>query len=291
MSLPDRDKQKASIGREFIKFSELMPSVNPAQPPIKKTLVLIDGSLKSRAAVLLAGEINRFFGTKIDVICFYADHKEAPLLPKESYEVSLAFAYEHLKSEDFEIKGQVLEDISTLKQILDAILKTEEHDLIIVPSSFIGIKKTILQQAEDDSEAQVSILGDIFDYLNEGNIVPLLLVQSEKVNIELLLKSTGILVNSYTNLRVCVEKAIQYSDKKAYIHAIININPSHHEDLSSEEFEALIKKHSNEGDVVLDPFLGGGTTLFACKESNRLFRGCELAKEYYDKVVTLCNAQ
>ena len=114
MSLPDRDKQKASIGREFIKFSELMPSVNPAQPPIKKTLVLIDGSLKSRAAVLLAGEINRFFGTKIDVICFYADHKEAPLLPKESYEVSLAFAYEHLKSEDFEIKGTNVQGVHGL---------------------------------------------------------------------------------------------------------------------------------------------------------------------------------
>ena len=56
-------------------------------------------------------------------------------------------------------------------------------------------------------------------------------------------------------------------------------------------FEALIKKHSNEGDVVLDPFLGGGTTLFACKATNRTFKGCELVKEYYDKVVALCNAQ
>jgi len=54
-------------------------------------------------------------------------------------------------------------------------------------------------------------------------------------------------------------------------------------------FEALIKKHSNEGDVVLDPFLGGGTTLFACKETNRHFKGCEVVKEYYDKVMALCN--
>jgi len=56
-------------------------------------------------------------------------------------------------------------------------------------------------------------------------------------------------------------------------------------------FEALIKKHSNEGDVVLDPFLGGGTTLFACKETNRIFKGCELVKEYIDKVTALYNAQ
>lgn len=52
-------------------------------------------------------------------------------------------------------------------------------------------------------------------------------------------------------------------------------------------FEALIQKQSNEGDVVLDPFLGGGTTAFACKNTNRKFRGCEISKEYYDHVQTL----
>jgi len=56
-------------------------------------------------------------------------------------------------------------------------------------------------------------------------------------------------------------------------------------------FEALIKKHSNKGDIVLDPFLGGGTTLFACKETNRNFKGCEVDKEYYDKVMELCNTK
>ena len=49
-------------------------------------------------------------------------------------------------------------------------------------------------------------------------------------------------------------------------------------------FEELIKKHSNENDTVLDTFLGGGTTLVACKNTNRKFKGCELNKEYFDKV-------
>ena len=52
-------------------------------------------------------------------------------------------------------------------------------------------------------------------------------------------------------------------------------------------FEDIIKKHSNEGDVVLDTFLGGGTTVFACKNTNRTFKGCEISKEYYDKVIEL----
>jgi len=52
-------------------------------------------------------------------------------------------------------------------------------------------------------------------------------------------------------------------------------------------FEELIKKHSNENDVVLDTFLGGGTTAIACKNTNRMFKGCEISKEYFDKVIQL----
>lgn len=52
-------------------------------------------------------------------------------------------------------------------------------------------------------------------------------------------------------------------------------------------FEELIKKHSNEGDVVLDTFLGGGTTAIASKNTNRNFKGCELSTEYYDKVMKI----
>ncbi len=50
-------------------------------------------------------------------------------------------------------------------------------------------------------------------------------------------------------------------------------------------FEELIKKHSNEGDIVLDTFLGGGTTAVAAKNTKRKFKGCEIAKEYVEKVM------
>ena len=52
-------------------------------------------------------------------------------------------------------------------------------------------------------------------------------------------------------------------------------------------FEELIKKHSNEGDLVVDPFLGGGTTALACKNTNRNFKGCEIDKKFYDKVIEI----
>ena len=54
-------------------------------------------------------------------------------------------------------------------------------------------------------------------------------------------------------------------------------------------FEALINKHSNENDTVLDTFLGSGTTAIACKNTKRNFKGCEISKEYYDKILEIIN--
>ena len=44
----------------------------------------------------------------------------------------------------------------------------------------------------------------------------------------------------------------------------------------------LITLGSREGDVVLDPFLGSGTTGVACKLLNRKFIGIEGEKEYLE---------
>ena len=44
----------------------------------------------------------------------------------------------------------------------------------------------------------------------------------------------------------------------------------------------LIEIHSNEGDYILDPFMGSGTTLVVCKELNRNGIGIEISKEYCD---------
>lgn len=52
-------------------------------------------------------------------------------------------------------------------------------------------------------------------------------------------------------------------------------------------FEELIKKHSNENDTVLDTFLGSGTTAIACKNTRRNFKGCEISREYYEKILKL----
>ena len=47
----------------------------------------------------------------------------------------------------------------------------------------------------------------------------------------------------------------------------------------------LIEILSNENDLVLDPFMGSGTSAVACLKTNRNFIGFEISKKYFD----LCN--
>ena len=50
-------------------------------------------------------------------------------------------------------------------------------------------------------------------------------------------------------------------------------------------FQDLIAKHSNPGDIVLDPFSGSGTTAVAAKLTERNFLGCEVDQKFFDKSV------
>jgi site-specific DNA-methyltransferase (adenine-specific) len=44
----------------------------------------------------------------------------------------------------------------------------------------------------------------------------------------------------------------------------------------------IIKASTNEGDIVLDLFMGSGTTAVACKELNRHFLGCDVNPDYVE---------
>lgn len=49
--------------------------------------------------------------------------------------------------------------------------------------------------------------------------------------------------------------------------------------------EYLVKTYTKENETVLDFTMGVGSTLQACKNTNRNFTGFEIAKEYYDLAV------
>lgn len=49
-----------------------------------------------------------------------------------------------------------------------------------------------------------------------------------------------------------------------------------------ELMKVLVENSSKKNDLVMDPFMGIGSTGIACKELNRNFIGCEIDKKYFD---------
>ena len=74
-------------------------------------------------------------------------------------------------------------------------------------------------------------------------------------------------------------------DKGIYHYPIVSGKRTHPTQKNLLLFEELIKKHSNENDLVVDTFLGSGTTAIACKNTNRKFLGSELDINYYNKIM------
>ncbi len=55
--------------------------------------------------------------------------------------------------------------------------------------------------------------------------------------------------------------------------------------------EGHILSWSNEGDTVLDPFMGSGTSAVACIKTNRHYIGFERNKDYYDMSIKRVSAE
>lgn len=63
---------------------------------------------------------------------------------------------------------------------------------------------------------------------------------------------------------------------------IKSVRGKHSTQKPTEIIKWILKYYSKEGDIVLDPTMGSGSTGIACKEMNRKFIGIELDKEIFD---------
>src|SRR5690606_10509971 len=70
--------------------------------------------------------------------------------------------------------------------------------------------------------------------------------------------------------------SLNQKDKKIYNHPTIK---------PLNIIQNFIINSSKEGEIVLDPFMGSGTTAIACMNTNRNYIGFELDKGYYDIIL------
>ena len=85
-------------------------------------------------------------------------------------------------------------------------------------------------------------------------------------------KSKRTFENCRDNSDVWNIKTINYTDP----------NKHHQAEKPVELIEKMIKNSSKEGDVVLDCFMGSGTTAVACIKNNRHFIGFEIDEKYFN---------
>lgn len=79
--------------------------------------------------------------------------------------------------------------------------------------------------------------------------------------------------DNYEDAKTLFQSPINSKDKAKYKHPTIKPLPL---------IEKLIRNSSYENDVVLDCFMGSGTTGVACVNLNRNFIGIEIKKDYFD---------
>ena len=162
-----------------------------------------------------------------------------------------------------------------------------------------GIKDGFSEQVLDEL-CRVMRKINIYIFCSQKQIIPLLdyFVEKKKCNWNLLtwhktnpvpacgnkyltdteyilfFREKGVKINGEYNTKFTYYVTpLNTADKKLYGHPTIK---------PVEILQNLIVNSSNPGDVVLDPFMGSGSTGISCNNTGRNFIGIELDKGYFD---------
>lgn len=96
-----------------------------------------------------------------------------------------------------------------------------------------------------------------------------------------------------------IKKELATVDKDEFIECSYNVwwveecgahSKEHPAVMSREVAKKLIDFYSYENDIILDPYLGSGTTCLVAKELNRKYIGFEISNKYYNDVLSKLNA-
>lgn len=166
------------------------------------------------------------------------------------------------------------------------------------------IQKNLLTNGFDTAvlDEMVRVMKKINIYIwCNGKQIPMYLdyfVEKEKCNFDILIwnktNATPLFSNKYlTDKEYCLYfknggycKPNCYEDAKTVFYQPINIKDKkrygHPTIKPLNIIETLIRNSSKEGETVLDPFLGSGTTAVAAINENRKYIGFELNKTFFD---------
>lgn len=81
----------------------------------------------------------------------------------------------------------------------------------------------------------------------------------------------GVHPQNYEDAKTYYMAPINQKDKKDFGHPTIK---------PIDLIEKFIRNSTKEGDIIMDPFMGSGTTGVACRKLNRSFIGIEINKDY-----------
>lgn len=135
-------------------------------------------------------------------------------------------------------------------------------------------------------------ISQLKELLEKHKFKQIRMIEWIKTNPQPLNSKTNYLTNCREIALTAVKKGKPTFNSK-YDNGIYNFplqggkNRFHPTQKSLELFKTLIKKHSNEGDLIVDPFLGAGTTAIASKLMGRKCNGSELNESYINKMNTI----
>jgi len=103
-----------------------------------------------------------------------------------------------------------------------------------------------------------------------------------KKEYEVFKKEYEVLKKEYESKRRCFSPEENYTDVWTF-----NITSSHEKTYHPTQkpiklISRIVETSTRKNDLVLDPFIGSGTTAVACKKTSRQYIGFESSKEYYD---------
>lgn len=131
------------------------------------------------------------------------------------------------------------------------------------------------------------------NYYNRSDVYKYIGNYSDKIQNIIIWEKTNPMPAANKNITNAVEYFIVLGDTslksnttytKNHISSSVNsqMDKIHKAVMKQEICDWFIEKFTNENDLVLDPFMGLGTTGISCKKMNRNFIGIELDKSYYE---------